>query len=196
MTVNALRARASKASLAAGTHRPARAPAMRAIALLVLLSASLLALAGPVSALDRGARAPEIDLRDGGGARVRMGELRGKVVLVDFWASWCAPCREELPVLQRLYERYRGRGFVIVGVNVDRERRNMDGFVGRLRLTFPVVHDAAHRVADRYSPTTMPSSYLVDRVGVVRYVHRGFRASDAREIESRVRSLLEAPAPR
>ncbi len=157
-----------------------------------LLSVVLVALAVPASALERGARAPEIDLRDRGGARVRIGGLRGKVVLVDFWASWCAPCREELPVLQRLYDRHRSRGFTVIGVNVDRERRNMDGFVERFRLTFPVVHDANHRVADRYAPTTMPSSYLVDRAGVVRHVFRGFRASDARELEERIRALLDA----
>jgi cytochrome c biogenesis protein CcmG, thiol:disulfide interchange protein DsbE len=163
---------------------------MRAIAFLLTLTLTVVMLAVPVSALDRGARAPEIDLRDRSGARVRMASPRGKVVLVDFWASWCAPCREELPVLQRLYERYRERGLVVVGVNVDREQRNMNDYVQRFRLTFPVVHDSAHRVADRYSPPTMPTSYLIDRGGVVRYVHRGFRASDARELESRVQTLL------
>jgi thiol-disulfide isomerase/thioredoxin len=169
--------------------RPSKA-SMRALLALSLVAFALTAV--PAAALERNARAPEIDLRDGSGHPVRMAALRGKVVLVDFWASWCAPCRQELPVLQRLYERYRGDGFVIVGVNVDRERANMIEFVRRFRLSFPVVHDGAHRVADRYGPRTMPSSYLVDRAGVVRYVHKGFRASDADVIEAHVRELLGA----
>jgi peroxiredoxin len=165
---------------------------MRALAVLSLVALTLAAV--PAAALERNARAPEIGLPDGSGRPVRMASLRGKVVLVDFWASWCAPCRQELPVLERLYKRYRDQGLVIVGVNVDRERSNMDAFVRRFHLTFPVVHDAAHRVADRYGPRTMPSSYLVDRGGVVRYVHQGFRASDAEVIEAKVRDLLGSAA--
>ncbi len=175
-------------SFEAASKRP-----MRTLAVLALVALSLTA-ALPAAALERNARAPEIGLRDGAGHPVRMADLRGKVVLVDFWASWCAPCRQELPVLERLYARYRDRGFVVVGVNVDRERANMAEFVRRFRLTFPVVHDGEHRVADRYGPRTMPSSYLVDRGGVVRYVHQGFRASDADVIEEHVQELLGSNA--
>ena len=151
----------------------------------------LVAVATTAGALNRGSRAPEIGLRDTDGRLVRMGDLRGKVVVVDFWASWCAPCREELPVLERLYRRYKRHGLVVVGVNIDRDESNMNRFLRRTPLSFPVVHDGAHRVADRYQPPRMPSSYVIDQRGVVRHVHAGFRASDAGRLEREIRELLE-----
>ena len=122
------------------------------LAALSLLAAVFLAPHAAL-ALRGGQPAPEIGLNDQQGQRVDLASLRGKVVLVDFWASWCGPCREELPV----------------------------------------VHDAQHAVAGRYEPTTMPSSYLIDRSGVVRHVHRGFRASDAAVLDAEIRALLQAP---
>ena len=164
---------------------------MRLIMPLLVVALGVLA-ALPVLALDTGARAPEIGLADANGDVIRIAELRGKVVLVDFWATWCAPCREELPFLEALQIRHKDAGLVVVGVNVDRERRNMDSFVRRMGLTFPNVYDAEHAVAGRYGPTSMPTSYLVDRQGMVRHVFRGFRSSDASEIERRVEALLRA----
>ena len=170
------------------------APLPRRIVQPVLLAAVVCALlaaaVGPALALSEGSRAPEIGLRDTRGRSVRMSQLRGKVVLVDFWASWCRPCAEEMPVLERLHEKYGDDGLVIVGVNIDNEEANMKRFLRRTPVSFRVVHDGAHRVADRYSPPRMPSSYLIDRRGVVRYVHAGFRSSDAREIEAHVKQLL------
>jgi peroxiredoxin len=143
-------------------------------------------------ALNGGQPAPEIGLTDQSGQRIDLASLRGKVVLVDFWASWCAPCREELPVLERLYQTHRAAGLVVVGVNVDQQASNMSRFLERQPLSFPVVHDGEHAVAGRYEPTTMPSSYLIDRAGVVRHVHRGFRAADAAVLDTEIRALLQA----
>jgi len=144
------------------------------------------------AALDPGARAPEIGRNDLSGRPVRMEALRNKVVIVDFWASWCVPCREEMPVLNRLYERYRNQGLVIVGVSVDRERSNVTDFLRRNAVSFPIVHDPERQVADRYRPSTMPSSYIIDRRGIVRHVQAGFRAGDAQVIEQRIQALLAA----
>lgn len=154
------------------------------------LFAVVLVLAASASALSVGQRAPEIGLRSLDGATVTMSELRGKVVLVDFWATWCSPCRDELPHLQRLYRELSTEGLVVVGVSVDREADNVRSFVRRLGLTFPIVHDAQHVVADRYHPTTMPTSYIVDRDGTVRFVHVGFRNADVADLEREIRGLL------
>lgn len=153
---------------------------------------ALSALAATAFALGIGARAPEIGLRDLDGNSITIGGLRGKVVLVDFWASWCEPCADEMPVLERLYQQYRGQGFTIVGVSQDRDVANVRQFLSRHRVSFPIAHDGAHQVAGRYSPPRMPSSYLIDRNGVVRFVHEGYRAGDAQVLEREIRGLLAA----
>ncbi len=148
------------------------------------------ALAASAGALSVGSKAPEIDLADLSGKVVKVSDLKGKVVLVDFWASWCAPCREELPVLEALHKKYAAQGLVVVGVNGDSERANLDQCLRRTKLSFRVVHDAARGVAARYAPTKMPSSYVIDRNGLVRHVHAGFKANDAEALESEIKALL------
>jgi thiol-disulfide isomerase/thioredoxin len=164
------------------------------ISRLLLVSLALAAAwsAAPTAALDKGQPAPEIGLSDLSGKPIRLAELLGKVVLVDFWASWCAPCRESLPLLEKLAKNYRDKGFVVVGVNIDKSPELARSFLekNKLSLTFPVVNDPKHEVAGRYGPPTMPSSYLVDRKGRVHGVHAGFRASDASKLEAEIKALL------
>jgi peroxiredoxin len=146
------------------------------------------------SALDAGERAPELGRADLDGNTIRMAGLRGKVVVVDFWATWCEPCREELPVLNRLYRRHRSEGLVVVGVSVDNAEDNVREFLGEFPLAFPIIHDSGHQIAGRYAPPSMPSSYIIDRRGVVRHVHQGYRARDAEVITREIRALLaESP---
>ena len=109
---------------------------------------------------------------------------------MDFWASWCEPCAEAMPALERIYQRYRGQGLVVIGVSEDRTADNARGFLSRTRVSFPVMHDADHSVANRFSPPTMPSTYIIDRQGVVRHVHSGFRGGDAATLERQIRELL------
>lgn len=151
---------------------------------------TLLCVATSALALESGARMPDIGLNDLRGQAISAASLRGKVVVVDFWASWCAPCREEMPILQRLYNTYRAQGLVVVGVSVDREASNARTFVDRLGVTFPIIHDAQHQLAGRFAPPKMPSSYIIDRRGVVRHVHAGFRAPDAAVMEREIKALL------
>ena len=165
----------------------------RATLVCTLLLTGLLAAAVSVSsasALDAGAKMPEIGLKDLSGKTVDLASLAGKVVIVDFWATWCAPCKEELPELEKFHKKYGAKGLVIVGVSVDKEAGGLKPFLDKLKITFPVVHDAAHAVSGKYSPPRMPSSYIVDRKGIVRYVHGGYRASDAAEIEKQIVELL------
>ena len=160
----------------------------------LLLCVSVFAALGASTALavNQGTLAPEIGLKDRGGKAVQLSQLKGSVVVVDFWASWCAPCREELPVLEALYQKYREKGLVVVGVNQDADEAKMAKFLRAKPLSFPIVHDAEGAVARRYAPPKMPSSYVIDRKGLIRHVHAGFRASDKDELERELKALLDA----
>ena len=163
-----------------------------ALGLLVASTTWNAAVSPPVALaqVSRGSRAPELGLADINGRALRLADLRGKVVVVDFWASWCAPCRESFPFWNRLQRQYGSQGLVVVGVSVDRELSNVRTFLRRNPASFRVVHDGGHAIADRYRPSTMPSTFLVDKRGVVRLVHRGFRASDTRTLETQIQALL------
>ena len=158
--------------------------------LFVLAPLLLVALAATASAVDVGARAPEIGVNDLNGNPVRIASLRGKVVIVDFWASWCAPCRQEFPVLERLHRTYAAQGLAVVGVSVDNDVANVRSFLRRTPAGFVIAHDPRKVAAARYGGTAMPSSYVVDRRGVVRHYHAGFRAGDAASLERVVQALL------
>lgn len=102
---------------------------------------------------------------------------KGKVVLVEFWASWCAPCRQAFPCLNRLQKKYGSKGLVVIGVGVDDKAGDFKAFAAKMKSGFPLVHDSKHQAAAVFGPPTMPTSYIVDRKGIVRYVHPGFRGA-------------------
>jgi thiol-disulfide isomerase/thioredoxin len=117
--------------------------------------------------------------------------LRGNVVYVDFWASWCVPCRQSMPALDALYRKYQGQGFRVVGVNKDTAKADAERFLQRVPVSFPLVADGNDAVARAFDVQAMPSGYLVDRKGVVRHVHRGFTASTAATLNSEIEALLK-----
>lgn len=170
-------------------QKNATSPLFRAGTVLAVLFA-LLAVPLATSAIETGAKVAEIGKKDLAGKLVTVASLAGKVVVVDFWATWCAPCQEELPMLEKLYKQYASQGLVVVAVSVDKEVANIQKYLRKMPLSFPIVHDADHQVSDRYSPPRMPSSYIIDRKGIVRHVHEGYRASDAKDFESQIKALL------
>ena len=137
-----------------------------------------------------GRSAPEIVVDRIAGGNLKLSSLRGKVVLLDVWASWCVPCKQELPMLDAIAGRLHRRGVEVVAVSVDQERENVDKFLakrGKWNLT--VAHDPKGAIADTFQPDKMPTSYVIDRAGVIRYVNSGFEPSDAPEIERRLADL-------
>jgi thiol-disulfide isomerase/thioredoxin len=152
----------------------------------------LLLCAATAHALKVGDAMPGLDLPRADGSALRAAELDGKVVLVDFWASWCAPCRKSFPFLGELQARYGGEGFTVVGINVDEERSEADRFLAETPAAFPIVFDPAGETPADFGVKGMPSSYLIDRAGKVILVHKGFRERDKAELEAKVKEALAA----
>ena len=120
-----------------------------------------------------------------------LAQLRGKVVLVDFWASWCEPCRHSFPWLNEMQAKYADRGLVVIGVNVDRERGDADRFLRDVPAQFRVVYDPAGTLASRYDLPGMPVSYVIGPKGDVIARHIGFRTGLREQREAEVQKLLE-----
>ena len=134
--------------------------------LVLIMLAGLLGMAGRPPLV--GSPAPEIVLKDLQGQEVKLSDLRGKVVLLNFWATWCKPCKEEMPAMQASYDKLRDQGFVVLAVN---ELEDTDKVIEHIRThghTFLVVMDHDNRVANRYGVVGLPASFLIDRQGIVR----------------------------
>ena len=148
------------------------------------------------AAVEAGVPAPALSMAalDDGTKPVSMAALKGSVVYVDFWASWCVPCRLSMPTLDGLYQRNKSRGFTVVGVNKDATPADARRFLAKVPVTFLLVGDASDAAARGFDVKAMPSGYLVDRKGVVRQVHRGFTAETAAALEQEIDSLLKEPS--
>lgn len=155
----------------------------------VAVAGGCLLAAATALALAPGDPAPEVGLPDRAGHQVTVADASGRVLVVAFWASWCAPCESEMRVLDRLYAQLEGDGLSMVGVAEDSSDGNVEGFLRRVPVTFPIVRDADHAVARRYLLGPM-ATFVFDRRGRLRHVHEGFRQSDAAVIESELRALL------
>jgi thiol-disulfide isomerase/thioredoxin len=117
---------------------------------------------------------------------------KAKVVMVDFWASWCEPCKQSFPVMEDLHQRYGKDGLVIIAVNVDENRGDMEAFLKKNAVTFAVLRDANQKLVERTGVATMPTSFLVDKEGKVRFMHNGFRGAETKKkYDEEIQSLLK-----
>lgn len=138
-----------------------------------------------------GAQAPSfaIDSVMGGG-KINMGSLSGKVVIVDFWATWCEPCKKAFPKLQELNVKYKASGLEIVGISEDDENSGVKDFANTYGAKFPVGWDSGKSIAGKWDPGSMPATFIIDKKGVVRFVHRGYHDGEEAQIEKEVKGLL------
>jgi thiol-disulfide isomerase/thioredoxin len=125
------------------------------------------------------------------GRTVKLASLRGKVVYVDFWASWCGPCRVSFPLLDDIREDLKDKGFEVVAINVDEYPEDALGFLEELPVRYLVVRDEAGATPEAYGILGMPTGFLIDRDGTVRKVHQGFRRSDGPKLRAEIEELLE-----
>jgi len=137
-----------------------------------------------------GQTAPDFALKSSTGENLRLSEYRGDVVMINFWATWCGPCRQEMPLLDELYTRYERVGFNLLGVNIDDDSRRAMQMIDELGVNFPVLFDSRKEVSKLYEVEAMPVTVLVDREGTVRYVHHGYKPGYEDKYLDQVRSLL------
>jgi thiol-disulfide isomerase/thioredoxin len=166
-----------------------RVLSIRRTALAALALAALLA--SPGLALQTGDAAPGFKLaRLDGGGELKLGDLRGKVVFVDFWASWCAPCQKSMPQFDALAKEFPADRFALVGVNVDKDVAAAKKVLAKRPVSYTIVSDPSGSLPGRYGVETMPMAYLIDGDGAVRYVHRGFRDGDIEKLREHIQKLL------
>lgn len=166
---------------------PARLPRFALLFLLLLGPAVCVPAGGLV-----GLAAPDFALRSWQGDNVRLSEHLGEVVLINFWATWCGPCRQEMPLLDDIYGKYRRAGLVLFSVNLD-EESNLDAareMATTLKISYPVLFDARKEVSRAYQAGSMPLTVLIDREGVVRYVSEGYKAGYEARYTEKLRELL------
>jgi len=161
---------------------------MKYFALIFLFCFSLVAQADDLS----GHAAPAFSVAALDGGKIDLSQLKGKVVYLDFWASWCGPCRKSFPWMQEMQKRYGAQGLQVVAVNLDQEVAERDGFMKKLGFnpSFQIGLDPQGKVAENYHVKGMPSSYLIDANGITRLDHPGFREDNAAHIESAIKLAL------
>jgi thiol-disulfide isomerase/thioredoxin len=153
------------------------------------LAAAAVIFAANVSASEVGQPAPQFTL-PGASGQVSLSALKGKVVYVDFWASWCGPCKQSFPWMNDMQAKYGAQGLTIVGINVDKKRADADAFLASTPAKFTVAYDEQGTTPTAYKVKGMPSSYLVGRDGKVIAAHTGFRPEEAAALEAKLRAAL------
>lgn len=158
----------------------------------LFLAASLGLSSFSALALDVGQPAPEFSLptlsKD---QATSLSQFKGKVVYLDFWASWCAPCRTSFPLLNKLHEKLKAQGFEVVAINQDEEKANAEKFMKEVPVSFTILRDADGSWANKYSIESMPTSFILDKQGVIQKVHKGFASDDIKELEQKITELLK-----
>lgn len=134
--------------------------------------------------------APDFSLPARDGSEISLDALRGQVVMINFWASWCGPCRQEFPLLDQLYQRYSPLGFTLLGVNVESDLSDPERWLAATPVSFPVLFDRENKVSQLYAVNAMPSTVFIDRQGNIRYLHRGFKPGDENEYLDLIRTLV------
>jgi thiol-disulfide isomerase/thioredoxin len=153
-----------------------------------IIAAMVIAL--PAVASDPTGPAPEFILPAKGGSQLDLAKYKGQVVMINFWASWCGPCRQEMPLLEDIYKKYNKLGFTLIGVNVEPDSKAADDWLKQTPVSFPVGYDKDSKVSRLYDVSGMPSTVIIDRKGNLRFLHHGYKPGDESEYLNSIRSLI------
>jgi len=152
---------------------------------MLLMTVSVLVNAESVKGL-----APDFTLKSNQGSNIRLQDLRGQVVMLNFWASWCGPCRQEMPLMEDIFKKYESLGFTILAVNVDEDSADADAFLKSVPVSFPVLYDNESKISELFQVDAMPTTVMIDRDGNKRFVHRGYKPGYEIEYAKQIKSLI------
>ena len=159
--------------------------------LLALTALSAVAtLTAAAATLQTGAAAPAFQLNSNTGKPLALADFRGQIVLLNFWASWCGPCRQEMPILEQLNRQYHGKGVTLLGINVEPDSAAAVSWLKATPVTFPILFDTDSKVSNLYEVAGMPNTVIIDRKGLVRYIHRGYAAGAENDYLNQIRGLI------
>jgi len=147
----------------------------------------------PAFAASSSSPAPGFQLSGRGGKTIDLSQYKGQVVMINFWATWCGPCRQEMPLLEDIYKKYKPMGFTMLGVNVEPKTGDPEGWLSKLPkpVTFPVAFDVDSKVSKLYKVAGMPTTVFIDRKGNVREIHKGYKPGDEDLYLTQIRSMLK-----
>lgn len=154
------------------------------------MAVAVVTFAAGIMASEPATPAPDVSLAIDTGSPIRLSELRGSVGLIDFWASWCIPCRTSFPAIDALQKEFRDKGFRVVAVNVDEDRRSADQFLVARPHTMTVAFDPQGKAAEAFKLKGMPSTIILDRRGSIRFTHMGYTEKTLAQFRSEILQLL------
>lgn len=161
---------------------------IKKVSILALFTA--LSVSWSVNALTVGQPAPDFTLKNMQGENQRLAEQKGQIIVLNFWASWCGPCRKEMPALQALQDKYSDLGVAVWGVNVEQENQAGRDFISEIKVDFPIFFDDSNSISANYQVEAMPTTVLIDRNGDVRYVFKGYRTGYEKKYAKAIKKLI------
>ncbi len=147
---------------------------------------SLLAFTSSVFA----AAAPDFTLKSSAGENIRLAEQAGQVVMLNFWASWCGPCRNEMPLLDKLSSKYGKMGFVLYGVNTDQDIAEAKNVLDKVKVNYPILFDPDSKISTLYNVDSMPFTVFIDKKGQIRHIHKGYVPGDEEKYVQKIKELI------
>lgn len=135
-------------------------------------------------------KAANFTLKSRSGKNIKLSELRGEVVMLNFWASWCGPCRQEMPHLEKIHKKYKRLGFTLLGVNVEENSTDAKNYLKDVKVTFPVLFDNTQKTSKLYDVSAMPTTILIDRNGNKRFIHKGYKPGYENDYKKQIKKLL------